>query len=147
MYVRKRDNNRVFWKGIVRAGDRVPAAVAAANPGMFEWVETRHEEETAVAPPPAPSAPPPPTVDSAWTMTEADLDDSGDLDAVDPVGSEEPFEGYDEMSVRRITEVLRDMDLSAEELLYVREYEMAHKGRSTMLREIDEMGATVSEKE
>jgi len=129
MYVRKDDNKRVFWKGLIRAGEVVPDALALAHPDAFEWVVgdgAENEPDASM-----------PDVDTAWEMTEADLEDDGE-DFEEEI-SGEPFEGYDDMSVPRIAGELRRMELSDTQLMVVRNYEVANKDRSTLLREIDEL--------
>lgn len=47
----------------------------------------------------------------------------------------EPFEGYDELTAKEI--VARLEELAPEQLTYVKEYEVAHENRVTILREVD----------
>lgn len=49
--------------------------------------------------------------------------------------AEVPIEGYDELNVEEVTEQLDN--LSAEELQWVRDYEMRNKNRETLFAQID----------
>jgi hypothetical protein len=66
---------------------------------------------------------------SAATTTEAPPE--GQAGAEEP-----PLEGYDSLTVEQINERLDD--LSAEEIRQLRAYESENKGRSTLLRRLDE---------
>jgi ferritin-like metal-binding protein YciE len=64
------------------------------------------------------------------------------LDKIDTLQGDEPWPGYDELTVAEITALLRDAD--AETVDTVRSYERAHKNRSSVMKASERKLAAVS---
>lgn len=59
------------------------------------------------------------------------------LNSISPAVTEEPFKGYQNLTVREVNNRLDGLTMT--ELTHVKQYEMAHENRVTILREVDRL--------
>jgi hypothetical protein len=104
-----------FWQGSVEVAER-------------STTEAQRRTATAATPPTPERGTPEEAQGSSTTTTEAPPEEQA--------AAELPLEAYDSLTVEQISQRLDD--LSAEEIRQLRAYEAQNKGRSTLLKRLDE---------